>query len=193
MKISVVVGALLLAASPLVSHALEDTETFTFPVRVEKNLPLNGGNYEIRLHDLPGKGITGFAWSVMRNGYLLKIEVIDGIGPTLASIPNMHMNGFGILYKAGANQSVLDLVILSNGIFDNVRPGQISSNLSCIYAGDTDKLLSVSEHEGQLTIDQFQINEGTLKTLPTIRASKSQKADVLRECAAKSFFGKELR
>ena len=190
MRISATLAALLLAC-PLVSHAIGNGDAFIFPVRAEKPLILDGANYQIRLHDLPGKGTTGFAWSVMRDGYLLKIEVVDGVAPAIVLLPTPHVKGFGILYKAGARQSVLDLVIVSMNGFDNVRPGKISSNLECIYVGEKDTLLAVSENRGQLIIERFLVREATVTTLTTIRVPKSHTQGALKECAAKSYFGKE--
>ncbi|MCG2585966.1 hypothetical protein [Massilia sp. TS11] len=193
MKATAILAAFCLVAFPLAAFSAEDDMAFAFPVRVEKTLALNQSDYEIRLHDLPGKGATGFAWSVMRNGYLLKIEMIDGYGPALTSIPTLHSSGFGLLYKSGARQSVLDLVVLSKGSFHNLMPGRISSNLACIYRGNNNAVFAVSESGGQFTIERFVFRDDVIKTLPPIRTLKSQSAGILRECSEKSYFAEEVK
>lgn len=191
MKIHLTKMAALFSLLPLICSGAEDNHSLNFPVRTEKILALDGGEYEIRLHDLPGKGATGFAWSAMRNGYLIKFEIIDGIGPSIISTPALHKNQFGILYKAGAHQSVFDVISLYQGALSDIMPGLISSNLSCIYSGATNTLSAVSEDNGQIITDRFLVTETGISRLPAHHANKSAGEAIMKNCSEKSYFRDE--
>jgi hypothetical protein len=193
MRMQLILATVLLLACSSIARADEGCDPFSFPVRVEKVFNIEGGNYEIRLHDLPGKGIIGFAWSVMRNGYLIKFEIVDGVSPSIIPMPTAQKNQFGISYKAGAYQSVLDIVGLSKDGFVNFKPGLISSNLACIYRDGENTLLSVSEHDGRMLIDRFHVTESAVTVSPVIHVPKSDVAGIMKTCSAKSYFGRETR
>lgn len=188
MRSKIIFVATLLPQLLWIPTALAADEFLTFPVREIKGIRLGALEFSVQLLDLPDKGATGFAWSVSRDGYLLSIEIIDGLAPKILGGPASSDNQFGILYKTGANQSVLDLITISNGVFKNLYPGRISSNLACIYSENKGKLIAVSENQGQLFRDNYKANENEVTLIDTIKIPKSKENKVMKECTSKSYF-----
>jgi hypothetical protein len=186
----------LIAAVPallICTGTSAQTDSLNFPVRGEATVRLADDEYRIYILDLPGKESYGFAWAAMRDGYLLKIEYIDGQRPEIVANPTANKNQFGIQYKAGGHQSVLDVIALSQDGLVNITHGRISSGWACIVSDSNGDLLSYSTDNRKIYVDRFRVAGLEVKRVSARTLAVSKADHLARECREKSYFRDDWR
>jgi hypothetical protein len=188
MRLRAIKTAVAIVQIAICSPAFAGEDSLNFPVREMTRLSAGKSQMAIALLDLPGKGTSGFAWAVFRNDYLLKIEVVDGFPVSVVARPTSYEHFVGIAYRAGANQSVFDLLDTSGGEINVVQAGRISSNLGCVYAEGKNVLAAVSEKQGTYFMDRFQVGPRNIVLLGSSKVASRNATDVMKRCSELSYF-----
>src|SRR5262249_54037893 len=110
-------------------------------------------------------------FSIVRNGYLIDIRLLDGMDPVIVSGGDRGWPGgvFAIKFREGAHETVVEYMSLRD---NELRPmGKVASNAACIFQHPEHKtmVLAVDEDKGAAIESTFEIQQNQLKKLKEVR------------------------
>ncbi|WP_256081477.1 hypothetical protein [Massilia sp. YIM B04103] len=179
----------LLTLTFLSFNALADeaTNVDSFPIIKELQVTKKDGEFLLKLHQLPGEGY-GYAMSVWRDGYILQMEIINGVAPTIIDQATGSPEHIGLLYKEGGHQSTLEILSFQKKRFTKVAGGEIGSNCACVFLEDDRTLSAVDVDHVNVYIKRYKITVRKIIKIDERKIPKHQVEQIRGKCETRSLF-----
>jgi hypothetical protein len=156
-----------------------------FPNVDEKNIIIGKNDFRVGVYSVNDKSPSNFVFAVYKNGFLIKLRILDGVLPSIVSpaISAWPVSIFGIRMNQGGHERLIKYFSLYND--DVPELGEIGSNGACILSRP--KMIglieSVNEESGSVFLSAYKIEESGVKKVKSKKLIGSEVNAIKAWCA----------
>ncbi|WP_256079141.1 hypothetical protein [Massilia sp. YIM B04103] len=170
----------------LLTPPAEAGESLVFPIIDSKKIIFDGNVFQIGLHATNDNSLGNFVFSIHRNGFLIKISVLDGTSPSLI-LPqqyNWPKDVLGVRLGQGAHETTIRYFAL--GSTEVAEIGAIGSNAACIYQRPRENgvVEAIDEDRNKIIVTKYKIESRTVRQLGERRLPLAHAEAVRKLCEA---------